>query len=219
MGHAIWRKDRCIRTTDGVACTACSRKCPVNAIHIVEGFPVVDKQTCIGCGACEHVCPSRPEPAIVVKGFDRQRIVVRMRSADLYAEMDALVRGDKSLVIAKNGVIVAQKEGRGIAPILTAAEAGELKGAIVADKVIGRAAAAIAVVGGADEVRTPLAAEGAKALLESHGIRFVAEKTVPLILNREGTGSCPMEAAVKGCDEPAQMVSKIKETLERIKAK
>ena len=63
------------------------------------------------------------------------------------------------------------------------------------------------------------AAEGAKALLESHGIRFVVEKTVTLILNREGTGSCPMEAAVKGCDEPAQMVSKIKETLERMKAK
>ena len=219
MGHAIWRKDRCIRTTDGVACTACSRKCPVNAIHIVEGFPVVDKAACIGCGACEHVCPSRPEPAIIVKGFARQRVVVPMGTDDLYAEMDALVRGDKALVIAKNGVIVSQKEGRGIAPILNAAEAGELRGAIVADKVIGRAAAAIAIGGGAVEVRTPLAAEGAKALLESRGIRLVAEKTVPTILNREGTGSCPMEAAVKGYDEPAQMVSKIKETLERMKAK
>ena len=219
MGHAIWRKDRCIRTTDGVACTACSRKCPVNAIHIVEGFPVVDKAACIGCGACEHVCPSRPEPAIIVKGFARQRVVVPMGTDDLYAEMDALVRGDKALVVAKNGVIVSQKEGRGIAPILNAAEAGDLKGAIVADKVIGRAAAAIAIVGGAIEVRTPLAAEGAKALLDSRGIRLVAEKTVPTILNRAGTGSCPMEAAVKGCAEPEQMVSKIKETLERIKAK
>ena len=219
MGHAIWRKDRCIRTTDGVACTACSRKCPVNAIHIVEGFPVVDKAACIGCGACEHVCPSRPEPAIIVKGFARQRVVVPMGTDDLYAEMDALVRGDKALVVAKNGVIVSQKEGRGIAPILNASEAGDLKGAIVADKVIGRAAAAIAIVGGAIEVRTPLAAEGAKALLDSRGIRLVAEKTVPTILNRAGTGSCPMEAAVKGCDDPEQMVSKIKETLERIKAK
>ncbi len=219
MGHAIWRKDLCLRVTEGVSCTACSRKCPVHAIHIVEGFPVVDKAACIGCGACEHVCPSRPEPAIIVKGFARQRVVVPMGTDDLYAEMDALVRGDKALVVAKNGVIVSQKEGRGIAPILNAAEAGDLKGAIVADKVIGCAAAAIAIVGGAIEVRTPLAAEGAKALLDSRGIRLVAEKTVPTILNRAGTGSCPMEAAVKGCDDPEQMVSKIKETLERIKAK
>ena len=75
MGHAIWKKDICIRTTDGVQCTACSRKCPVGAIHIVEGFPVVDKTACIGCGACEHVCPARPMPAIFVKGFERQRLV------------------------------------------------------------------------------------------------------------------------------------------------
>ena len=75
MGHAIWKKDICIRTTDGVECTACSRKCPVGAIHIVEGFPVVDKTACIGCGACEHVCPARPMPAIFVKGFERQRLV------------------------------------------------------------------------------------------------------------------------------------------------
>ncbi len=75
MGHAIWKKDLCIRTSEGVSCTACARKCPVKAIHIVEGFPVVDKGACIGCGACEHVCPARPEPAIFVKGFERQRRV------------------------------------------------------------------------------------------------------------------------------------------------
>ena len=75
VGHAIWKRELCIRETEGVQCTACSRKCPVDAIHIVEGFPVVDKDKCIGCGACEHVCPARPMPAIFVNGFERQRIV------------------------------------------------------------------------------------------------------------------------------------------------
>ena len=85
VGRAVWRKDLCIRTTDGVACTACSKKCPVKAIHIVEGFPVVDRDTCIGCGACEHVCPSRPEPAVRVEGYDRPRIVWPMQKDDAQA--------------------------------------------------------------------------------------------------------------------------------------
>lgn len=75
MGRAVWRRDLCIRTTEQTECTACSRKCPMRAIHIVKGFPVVDQVACIGCGACEHVCPSRPQPAISVEGYEEQRII------------------------------------------------------------------------------------------------------------------------------------------------
>ena len=74
VGHAVWRRNLCIRETEDVKCTACSRKCPVGAIRIVEGFPVVDKEACIGCGACEHVCPARPMPAIFVEGLAQQRV-------------------------------------------------------------------------------------------------------------------------------------------------
>ncbi len=31
-------------------------------------IPEVDPQTCIGCGACEHACPTRPFRAIFVEG-------------------------------------------------------------------------------------------------------------------------------------------------------
>ena len=91
VGRAVWKRDLCIRTTEKVACTACERKCPVQAIHVVKGFPVVDPDKCIGCGACEHVCPSRPMPAIFVEGYDEQRIVTPVTAAELRAEAESPV--------------------------------------------------------------------------------------------------------------------------------
>lgn len=78
IGEAVWHKDRCIASAEGVSCTACFRHCPVNAIALVEGpngakIPVVDADKCIGCGACEHVCPARPMPALTVKAYERHR--------------------------------------------------------------------------------------------------------------------------------------------------
>ena len=211
MGHAIWKKDICIRTTDGVECTACSRKCPVGAIHIVEGFPVVDKAVCIGCGACEHVCPARPMPAIFVKGFERQRLVWPIDEGGLLAEMKTLVMSGVSCVAAKDGVIVAQEKGRGIMPIMKLLSDGKLAHALVVDKVVGRAAAAICIVGKAKKVHAMMMSADAASLLKAHGVEASADKTVPKILNRDLTDGCPMEQTVEGLDDPAEMVKALKE--------
>ena len=214
MGHAIWKKDLCIRTTNGVQCTACSRKCPVGAIHIVEGFPVVDKTVCIGCGACEHVCPARPMPAIFVKGFERQRVVRPFDEAELVAEMKALVeKGEASCVAARDGVIVGKASGKGLKPLFELLTAGKLAHSFVIDKVIGRAAAAICVVGKAKKVHAILMGADALTLLKAHGVEAVAEKTVPKILNRDLSDSCPMEQTVDGIDDPAEMVKALKSRL------
>lgn len=211
MGHATWKKDICIRTTDGVECTACSRKCPVGAIHIVEGFPVVDKTACIGCGACEHVCPARPMPAIFVKGFERQRLVWPIDEGGLLAEMKTLVMSGVSCVAAKDGVIVAQEKGRGIMPIMKLLSDGKLAHALVVDKVVGRAAAAICIVGKAKKVHAMMMSADAASLLKAHGVEASADKTVPKILNRDLTDGCPMEQTVEGLDDPAEMVKALKE--------
>jgi len=213
MGHAIWKKDLCIRTTDGVQCTACSRKCPVGAIHIVEGFPVVNKTACIGCGACEHVCPTRPMPAIFVKGFDRQRIVWPVDEGWLLAEMKTLVMGGVSCVAAKDGVIVAQETGRGIMPIMKLLSDGKLAHALVVDKVVGRAAAAVCIVGKAKKVHAMIMSVEAASLLKAHGVEASAEKTVSRILNRDLTDGCPMEQTVDGIEDPAEMVKALRSRL------
>ena len=76
VGHAVWIKENCVVLTDGVSCGNCARHCPTGAITMVdyEGpkgtvkVPAVDENKCIGCGACENLCPARPFSAIYVEG-------------------------------------------------------------------------------------------------------------------------------------------------------
>ncbi|MBQ9241717.1 MAG: 4Fe-4S dicluster domain-containing protein [Proteobacteria bacterium] len=77
IGRAIWRQDICL-SAKGKHCRACGRACPNGAItfavtQTAEGkkakIPVVDLERCIGCGACEYVCPARPLAAIHVEGI------------------------------------------------------------------------------------------------------------------------------------------------------
>ncbi len=80
IGHAVWSMDRCLVIKDDISCSNCARQCPVQAIHMVDGgynhpIPHVDTQRCIGCGACEHLCPSRPISAIHVEGHNMHKII------------------------------------------------------------------------------------------------------------------------------------------------
>ena len=91
IGLATWHKDRCLAAAEGVMCTACERHCPVKAITLVKTddggrVPVVDELKCIGCGACEHVCPARPLPGLTVKAYEQHREVRAKNSADALAE-------------------------------------------------------------------------------------------------------------------------------------
>ena len=99
VGHAVWVRDNCLPVSDGEPCGLCARKCPAEAIQMVplqagvhkdgrrwldaDGkeipreklllIPVVNEEKCIGCGACEQLCPSRPYSAIYVEGHEVHR--------------------------------------------------------------------------------------------------------------------------------------------------
>ncbi len=79
IGHAVWIKKNCIPLTDGVECGNCARHCPTGAIEMVPSnpddeespyIPAVNEAACIGCGACEYLCPARPFSAIYVEGHE-----------------------------------------------------------------------------------------------------------------------------------------------------
>ncbi len=84
IGHAVWVRENCIPLTDGVSCGNCARHCPSGAIQMVPSvpgdessvrIPVVNVERCIGCGACENLCPARPFSAIYVEGNSVHRTV------------------------------------------------------------------------------------------------------------------------------------------------
>ena len=79
IGHAVWIKKNCVPITDEVECGNCARHCPTGAIEMVPldendeespMVPAINEAACIGCGACEYVCPSRPFSAIYVEGHE-----------------------------------------------------------------------------------------------------------------------------------------------------
>lgn len=84
IGHAVWVKDNCVPLTDGVECGNCARHCPTGAITMVASdpedpyspkIPAVNTELCIGCGACENLCPARPFSAIYVEGHTHHRTI------------------------------------------------------------------------------------------------------------------------------------------------
>ena len=77
IGHAVWIGRNCVPLRDGVTCGNCAKHCPSGAITMIPydpddalspKIPSINTERCIGCGACEHVCPARPFSAIFVEG-------------------------------------------------------------------------------------------------------------------------------------------------------
>jgi formate hydrogenlyase subunit 6/NADH:ubiquinone oxidoreductase subunit I len=84
IGHAVWIRKNCIPLTDKVECGNCARHCPTAAIEMVPSdpddrrslkIPAINTERCIGCGACENLCPSRPFSSIYVEGHEVHRTI------------------------------------------------------------------------------------------------------------------------------------------------
>lgn len=71
MGKARFFLGRCVVNRDQTDCGACDEHCPTKAVHMEPRgdkglrYPVVDQEYCIGCGACEYICPATPKAIVV----------------------------------------------------------------------------------------------------------------------------------------------------------
>lgn len=114
--------------------------------------------------------------------------------------VDILHNGGHSLVI-RNGNTVRTFDGHGVSDLyhLLMEEPETLYMAIVADKVVGKGAAALIVLGGVKNVYAGIVSESALQLLRKHGIMVSFLKKVPYVINRQGNGVCPVESLCRDC--------------------
>lgn len=128
---------------------------------------------------------------------------------------DILRRGHHSLVVG-NGE-VRTFDGRGIADLyrLLTEGNGFLQGASVADKVVGKGAAALMVLGGVREVYAEIISTAALGLLRAAGTAVRFGREVPHIINRAGNGICPVEQLCRECATAAECLPPITEFMQQ----
>lgn len=89
-------------------------------------------------------------------------------------------------------------DGKGISDLLSVSKTeNSLRGAIAADKIVGRAAALLYVRCKPKFLYAETLSEGGKRILERADICFSHRTLTPSIMNRKGTDICPMDDAVK----------------------
>lgn len=128
--------------------------------------------------------------------------------------------GGYSCVIA-NGEKIRTFTQRGVADLydLLTQEPEFLKGASIADKVVGKGAAALMILGGISELRTDIISTKALDLLKESDVKVEFEQEVPFIWNRDHTGFCPVETLCSEVKSVEEMLPLICDFIEKMRSK
>lgn len=111
--------------------------------------------------------------------------------------------GGNTCVLVRGGLVHSSQK-TGIAPMVDFLQAGTaLRGFSAADTIVGKAAALLFALAGVRAVYGTVMSRPAVAVLTAHGIAHSCATLTDNIINRAGTGLCPMETAVQNINDPA----------------
>lgn len=107
----------------------------------------------------------------------------------------AFLASDDTLRIYRGGKMVFSSRKDRLLPLMDfiAARKNDSDNLVIYDKVMGNAAALLAVVVKAGEVCSPLGSELAVKTLDHFGIKYQLVKLVPFVMRDDGQDLCPME--------------------------
>ena len=120
-----------------------------------------------------------------------------MERQELITQLHAL---QCSCIIHNNGATRTFHE-RGVKDLhrLLTQEPEILRGASLADKVVGKGAAALMISGGVKWVYADVISKAAMVLFEQSRVEVQYKQIVPNIINRAGTDICPVEKLCRDC--------------------
>ncbi len=110
--------------------------------------------------------------------------------------------GKYTLVICKDEDII-KSDVTGIRPVMNLIDSKkDYKGYSAADKIVGRAAAFLYTLLQVKNLYGETMSKGAVEILKNAGIYYEYKTLTDYIENRQKTGMCPMDEAVKDIDNP-----------------
>lgn len=131
-----------------------------------------------------------------------------------------LHKGSYSCTIANGGETRTFNQ-RGVADIydLLTGEPEFLKGASVADKVVGKGAAALMILGNIKELYADVISTKALELFRKSSVKVEFAQEVPVIRNRDHTGICPVETMCSEVESAEAILPLIRTFLEKMRNK
>lgn len=139
--------------------------------------------------------------------------------SDIKKAEELLKNGEYTCVLCKEDTVYVSKE-RGVKPLLDFLDRKtDLKSFSAADKVVGKAAAFLYVLLCVKEVYAEVMSEKAAEVFSRNNIIYSCDKTAKNIINRAGTGLCPMEEAVLDITEPREATEAIRLRISQLSKK
>ncbi len=138
---------------------------------------------------------------------------------DLSTAIETLNNGNYTCVLCRGSEIYTSTE-RGVKPLIGFLDSGvDLSGFSAADKIVGKAAALLYVLLGVKSVYAHVMSEGAVSVFTENNIVYQCDTTAKKIINRAGTGICPMEETVSGLSDPTDALKAIRSKLKQLAEK
>lgn len=124
---------------------------------------------------------------------------------------DILSKENHTIVILKKDASVLTSDDRGVSPLIKLLKEDklQLQDSIIADKVVGKAAALLMIFGGVKEVYTPIISKPAIKVFNINNVKINYDIEVDRIINRKGDGLCPMETLCLDIDNPKEAFERL----------
>lgn len=180
---------------------------------------------CIGCNQCVSHCPQHISIPREMQRIDKFVETLKRDGAEmgpaviLSALLRQLEEGRYSCVVYNNDETRTYSQ-RGVLDLyeLVSSKSEFLSGAVMADKIIGKGAAAMIVLGGVKAVSTGVICSSALKMLKDNGVKVYFDEEVDHIDNNAKTDWCPLEKRVKDIATPQDCWPVIEQFVADLKA-